>query len=148
MSNKLLNFENIMQVVCDYYGVTKEDVLTVNRRQDLVAARHMFCNICRSYTHSTTLAIGKYIGRDHSSVVFGSNKIDKFYEFDKMVRADRDIISDAILNGHMNAPSCKDIVDIDWKNGTITFLSRGEVITERINRFLNKNHHKVAVLKK
>ena len=145
MNKQLLSFNNIMKVVCKYYGVKKEDVLTVQRQQELVAARHMFCNMCRSYTSSTTLSIGRYIGRDHSTVVFGANKIDMLYEFDKATKADRDAISYAILNGHIKAPSCKDIVDIDWKEGTVTFMRKGVATTERIIRFLNKNHSKEAI---
>ena len=58
MSKELLSFNNIMRVVCKYYGVKKGEVLTVQRQQELVGARHMFCNMCRSYTSSTTLSIG------------------------------------------------------------------------------------------
>jgi hypothetical protein len=146
MSNKLLGFDNIMDVICNYYGVSKEDVLAPNRQQELVAARHMFCNMCRSYTNSTTFAIGDYITRHHSSVIFGSNKINTLYEFDKTTRADRDIISEALLGEDVDAPSCNDILDIDWKQGTVTFLREGISITERINKFLNKNYTRVATL--
>ena len=147
MSKELLSFNNIMRVVCKYYGVKKGEVLTVQRQQELVGARHMFCNMCRSHTSSTTSDIGRYIGRDHSTVVFGARKIDILAEFDKDIREDRDIIASTILNGHIKAPSCKDIVDIDWNKGTITFMRKGVETKERIIRFLNKNHSKVAVLK-
>jgi len=147
MSKNLLSFNNIMKVICKYYGVKKEDILTVNRRQDLVTARHMFCNMCRSYTCSTTSAIGQYIGRDHSTVLFGSGKIDMLYEFDKATMVDRDAISYAILNGDIKAPLCRDIVDIDWNQGTVTFMRKGVATTDRIIRFLNKNHSKSKTLK-
>jgi hypothetical protein len=142
MNNKKINFDGIMDVVCRYYNLKKEDVLTKRRYQELVTARHMFCNMCRMYTRSTTTSIGKYIQRDHASVIFGSNKINSLYDFDKETRVDRDAISEVILGKDMGAPSSSEVVDIDWRNETITFTRGEDIITEKINKFLSRNQVK------
>jgi hypothetical protein len=94
------------------------------------------------YTRSTTTSIGKYIQRDHASVIFGSNKINSLYDFDKETRVDRDAISEVILGKDMGAPSSSEVVDIDWRNETITFTRGEDIITEKINKFLSRNQVK------
>ena len=144
MSNKKLSFDDIMNVVCRYYNLKKEDVLTNRRQQELVTARHMFCNMCRLYTSSTTISIGHYIKRDHASVIFGSNKINTLYDFDKATKADRDIITESILGRDLGAPSCSEVIDINWRAGSITFTRGDEIITDKINKFLNRNYVEVS----
>ena len=145
INDKKLNFDDIMNVICKYYDLEKKDVLTNNRHQELVTARHMFCNMCRTYTTSTTIAIGKYINRDHASVIFGSNKINNLYDVDKITRTDRDFIVESILGKELSPPTYSEITDINWKTETITFTREGEVITDRIKKFLNRTYFNLAI---
>ena len=47
----------------------------LNRTKDLVMFRKIYCHICHSMRY-TCHAVGKYIKRDHSSVVHSRNSVD------------------------------------------------------------------------
>ncbi len=61
--------ERIFRIVCEWFGVTREDVLSRCRRRVLVDARMVFCYAVRCHTNLPLAEIGRRIGRTHADVM-------------------------------------------------------------------------------
>lgn len=61
--------ERIFRIVCDWFGVTREDVLSRCRRRVLVDARMVFCYSVRRHTNLPLAEIGRRIDRTHADVM-------------------------------------------------------------------------------
>ncbi|MBR1560267.1 MAG: chromosomal replication initiator protein DnaA [Clostridia bacterium] len=69
--------ELIIGVVADKYGLQPADLTGKRRSQDIALARQVAMYICREMTDSSTTAIGRAIGRDHTTVLHGCEKVEK-----------------------------------------------------------------------
>lgn len=65
----------IKHKVCEYYGVTFEEIAGTTKPGNIVRARHVFCYLAYKLTKQTFAQIGKLINRDHATVLFGKNKV-------------------------------------------------------------------------
>ena len=67
---------NVLETTCSVLGITKEQVRSSERLAKIVYARHIFCYLAYNTTFNKTLKeIGKFINRDHASVIHGKLKI-------------------------------------------------------------------------
>ncbi|GEM_PF-1528448 len=92
MSRELESLDSIMTIVCKYYGLNKNEVLSPNRSRELVTARQMFCTLARTYTRSTLKMMGVYLSRNHSSVINNISKMKDLCETDREMRHDIETI--------------------------------------------------------
>ncbi len=68
--------ELIMNVVCDHYSVSHEDLVSAKRNKELVRPRQVAMYLMRNMTSASLEMIGKYLGdRDHTTVMHGIDKI-------------------------------------------------------------------------
>ena len=144
MNNKNKALDNIMETVCLYYNVDEKDVLSKSRLFELVTARHMFCILARRHTSSSYIYIGKYINRNHATVIHGENKINTLYTVDKDTRRELNtlemlIIGPAAYSSEINSvelkpnTQTKDVLAITWQDGTVTYRdSYNNTITNKI----------------
>ena len=71
-----LSMEDIINEVCSYYNVTKEDINSSKRSQDIAHPRQIATYLCRTLTDNSQQMIGKAVGnRDHSTVISSITKI-------------------------------------------------------------------------
>jgi chromosomal replication initiation ATPase DnaA len=61
--------ERIFRFVCDWFGVTKEEILSRCRRRVLVDARTVWCYAMRRHTKMSLQEIGRGINRSHADVI-------------------------------------------------------------------------------
>ena len=54
--------ENIINVVCDHYSVSIEDIKSSKRNKELVHPRQMIMYLCRSMTNATYKEIASFLG--------------------------------------------------------------------------------------
>lgn len=74
--NNIITPEKIMEVICNEYNVTPEEIKSQRRSQDLVIPRHMFMYLCRHIIDMTYDEIAKFLERkDHTTVMHGYKKI-------------------------------------------------------------------------
>ena len=79
--------ENILDVVCDHYNVSKEDIKSSKRNKELVHPRQMIMYLCRSMTNATYKEIANLLGgRDHSTIMYGERSITDQIEKDEPTR--------------------------------------------------------------
>ena len=68
----------VISVAGDYFGVTPDEIRSSSRSRDLVTARQMAMYLCRELTDLSLPKIGdRFGGRDHSTVIYANNKIQK-----------------------------------------------------------------------
>ena len=79
--------QNIMDVVCDHYSITTEDMKSSKRNKELVIPRQMIMYLCRSMTNATYKEIASLLGgRDHSTIIHGEKSIVQLIEKDESVK--------------------------------------------------------------
>ena len=78
---------NIMDVVCDHFNISIEDMKSGKRNKELVIPRQMIMYLCRSMTNATYKDIAMLLGgRDHSTIIHGEKAIVQLIDKDESVR--------------------------------------------------------------
>ncbi|MBK9974462.1 MAG: chromosomal replication initiator protein DnaA [Planctomycetes bacterium] len=68
--------DDIIELVCEHYGVRRNDLLSQRRTKNLAFPRHVAMYIAKELTQLTLTEIGNFFGgRDHSTVLHAINKI-------------------------------------------------------------------------
>jgi chromosomal replication initiator protein len=87
-----LTLEDILFVVARHYNVSEEDLLGRSRRKEVAQARQVVMYLAREETNASLPKIGQALGgRDHTTVLYGSDKIATKIESDDALR--RDVIA-------------------------------------------------------
>lgn len=82
-----INVKNILKEVSSYYGVDVDDLLGQRRKKEIVAPRMVAMYLARDMTGLSLSQIGKDIGnKDHSSVLYACEKIEKEMKKDPSLR--------------------------------------------------------------
>lgn len=88
---------NIMLACCEFYQVSKEDMLSPRRNKQVVYARQVAMYLCRKLTMRSMPEIGmKLGGRDHTTVMHGVAKIEKLLQTDAETQRDIDFLMSVI----------------------------------------------------
>lgn len=86
-SMKVITKEIILDSVCKYYNVTKDEIISKKRTSEICTPRHMTMYLCVKYTNTNLKDIGKFLGnRDHATVINGRDKIEDLLKTDEAVR--------------------------------------------------------------
>lgn len=73
-----LTIERIKSVVSDYYGLTKQQLISKSRTSNIANARHIAIYLSRKHLNIPFVKIGEAYGkRDHSTIMSSFEKIDK-----------------------------------------------------------------------
>lgn len=71
--NKNKELLEILQKVCDASGIMPHDILSKTRKRDIVIARQLFCYLTMTYYNYTLVQVGRFLSRDHSTVIHSVN---------------------------------------------------------------------------
>ncbi|MDX1905033.1 MAG: chromosomal replication initiator protein DnaA [Thermonemataceae bacterium] len=83
------SIDGIQRAVCQYFGVTEQDLKGKTRTKSLALARQIAMYLCKEYTELSLKAIGFHFGgRDHSTVIHAVQTISDMRELDAVVRND------------------------------------------------------------
>lgn len=84
VDNKPLTIDDILDKVCDHYGVSQQHVFSRSRKRDYVLVRQLSMYLAQKYTKMPASRIGQLIGgRDHSTVIHSCTTIEQRLKFDK-----------------------------------------------------------------
>ena len=72
--------DSVFKVVCNYYDISKKDVISQKRKEEIVEAREVVCYIFRNTTFFTFNKIGLIMNKNHSSVLSSSRQAKKYYD--------------------------------------------------------------------
>ena len=83
-----VTIEKIIKEVSDTYNISEENILSAKRDKDIANARHVAIYIARHITQLPLEEIGQaFSGRDHSTVHYSVNKIEKEMKKDPRQKA-------------------------------------------------------------
>ena len=78
----------IVNIVCNFYNVSKEDAISKLRKKDFVNCRHMIFYMCRKHTKMAYEKIGELVNRNHATIMHGEKKIKNELEFYRDLQED------------------------------------------------------------
>lgn len=83
----------IQQAVCEFYAITKFELVAPTRRYAIVLARQIFCYLAHKYSRASMNAIRPRAGfRDHTTVHHAIHKIEQLAITRPLVRDDLDLL--------------------------------------------------------
>jgi len=98
-SNHEITIEEIIKTVAVKLGVKISDIKAHNKNKNLVFARQISMYLARKLTHASFPDIGHKIGdRDHSTVIYSTNKITHKIDADQKTRNLVKEIEDSLIN--------------------------------------------------
>ena len=71
---------DVIQAAMSVFIVTKAELLGPCRSARFVRARHVAWYICRKHTKASLPALGRRFGKDHTSILYGIQKIESNLE--------------------------------------------------------------------
>lgn len=81
------SLERVIEVVCHYYGVTLADLASASRKRSIAYPRQIAMYMARSETDASLPQIGTYLGgRDHTTIMYGCEKIARDVEINSSTR--------------------------------------------------------------
>jgi hypothetical protein len=75
-----LDLGDILNIVSRVTQVFQEDIISSKRHREIVTARALFCYICRNHLKKPFAHIGRFINRDHSTIIHLVNNYDSYLE--------------------------------------------------------------------
>ncbi len=84
-----LTLDLVLTAVCRYFGVTAEEMAGASRKRTVAYPRQMAMYLARTETDASLPFIGEKLGnRDHTTILYGYEKIAAMIEVDPTVRRD------------------------------------------------------------
>ena len=65
----------IIEIVCKFYGVKKEELLARKRTKNIAEARQIAMYLITEYLNIPLESVGNIFGKDHSTVIYAKNKV-------------------------------------------------------------------------
>jgi chromosomal replication initiation ATPase DnaA len=88
--------EKALIIVCNYFKISKSEIIAKDRTKNITYARQIACYIIREFTDLPLKKIGLIINRDHTTVMHSINRIMIEKEIYKNVRNDLESIYELI----------------------------------------------------
>jgi len=94
-----VTLDEMMTTVADYYGISRDDLLGRGRNKELVHPRQVVMYLARAELQLTLPQIGEAIGgRDHTTVIYGVDKITQSIDNDDSIRREVLAIRERLYN--------------------------------------------------
>ena len=86
-NDKEITIENIQKMVCEYFEIGYDKLLTKNRKRNIVQARQITMYLAKAHTKQSLKAIGKHFGgRDHTTVIHSCSTVKNLMDSDSKFR--------------------------------------------------------------
>ena len=83
----------IITTVAEHFNIQPADIISKKRSHDIAYPRQICMYQCKKLTDTSFVKIGEYLGkRDHSTVIHGSEKIEKDLQKDSSLSTTLDVI--------------------------------------------------------
>ena len=84
IDNHPLTIDDILETVCNHFGVSQQNVFSKSRKRQLVQVRQISMYLAQKYTKMPASRIGQLIGgRDHSTVLHSCSAVEQRLKVDK-----------------------------------------------------------------
>ncbi len=89
VDNHPLTIDDILEKVCQHFGVTQQQVFSKSRKREFVQVRQVSMYLAQKYTKMPASRIGHLIGgRDHSTVLHSCSTVEQRLRVDKQFGAE------------------------------------------------------------
>ncbi len=84
---KVINIPYIQEVVCEYFGIQREQLLSKTRKREIALPRQLAMYFAKEFTNATFTKIGEEMGgKDHSTVMYACDTIKDVSKIDKELK--------------------------------------------------------------
>lgn len=84
-----LKIEDIKREICEYFDITRMELVSPRRNVMSVRCRHIAMLMCKRFTGRSLPEIGRRLGgRDHSTILHGIRRIEELSKADWMIAYD------------------------------------------------------------
>lgn len=84
---KVINIPYIQEVVCEYFGIKREQLLSKTRKREIALPRQLAMYFAKELTNATFTKIGEEMGgKDHSTVMYACDTIRDISKMDKEIK--------------------------------------------------------------
>lgn len=97
-SQKIYTVDEIKTYVCDFFGISVEDLMSQKRTKEISYARQLAMYICRTLLDLSLPKVGKSFARDHATALHAIKKIEKDMQINTNVKNDYSDIIQSIKN--------------------------------------------------
>lgn len=92
-----MNYNQIINTVAGYYGVTREQIMSFDRSLRLVTARQIAMYIARIHNGEPFSSIAESFGRNSTTVIYGVTSIKRRIESEPELRKEVEEITALVL---------------------------------------------------
>ncbi|MFH0987424.1 MAG: chromosomal replication initiator protein DnaA [Patescibacteria group bacterium] len=97
---KRISPNKIIENVCDFYNVTRKEILSKSRKKELVSPRQIIMHFLREELALSLPSIGVKLGnKDHTTVGYSCEKVEEKLKKDADFAKEIDVIREKIYNG-------------------------------------------------
>jgi len=96
-----ITVELIKKIVCKFYNVSPDEIVSRSRQQNLVRPRQMAIYLARRFTDSPLQAIGKTFNRYHATALHSIHAIEKGLKQDSAIRQQVDFFRQKLESGKL-----------------------------------------------
>ncbi|MBR6163407.1 chromosomal replication initiator protein DnaA [bacterium] len=76
-NSKMITLTDILEKVCKYYRISKDELLSTSRSSNLVKARQVIVYFAKEMTQDSLNTIGDFLKRKHSTIIHSLEEIKK-----------------------------------------------------------------------
>ena len=76
-SSKRVSDDHILKAVAEFFNITVEDLVSHNRRKEVVEPRQIAIYLLRDISELSYPYIGEKLGRDHTTAIHSYEKINR-----------------------------------------------------------------------
>jgi chromosomal replication initiator protein len=91
-----ISLDGIKKVICHYFKVDPSMIESKSRKKMYAYPRNLFVYLCRNFTDATLEDIGKSINRNHSTIIYSSEIIEKKAKIDNTVKKQISFLTEKI----------------------------------------------------
>ena len=98
-----LTKEEILKVICRELQMDFDEVKNRKTRlRGFVYARQLYAYFCKEYTNENLTNMGKFIHKDHATMIHSIKQIKGFYDVEKVIKNDVDKINTILKHKVVN----------------------------------------------
>jgi len=84
---KEITIQEIQKIVCEYFNMSVESLLSKTRKRDIVQARQIAMYLCKNHTKLSLASIGAQIGgKDHATVLHACKTVKDLIDTNKTIK--------------------------------------------------------------
>jgi chromosomal replication initiator protein len=93
--------ERIQKLVCKYYKVTREELVSRSRKQAIAQPRQIAMFLARRYTDESLQAIGRHFNRYHATTLHSIGVVERLLRENSPVQKQIEFLADKVESGNI-----------------------------------------------